>query len=101
MRGAIYIQLRNYSSCYLVVIIADEEFQYALITTIESTSTNMIIEEVAFLDSVRIHGDDPTLSIRDRVETQAAVNHRRPNELMEPAGNKVRTGCVSWTHNHR
>ncbi|THV06734.1 MED14-domain-containing protein [Dendrothele bispora CBS 962.96] len=95
MLGAVYIRLRSYTYHYLVVIIADEEFQYALITVAvmtESATTDMLITDVAFLDSVRIHGDDPTLSIRDKVETRAAMKTRRPDEVLEPGGSKPWTG---------
>ncbi|KAJ7502829.1 mediator complex subunit MED14-domain-containing protein [Mycena galericulata] len=60
-RGAVYIQLSNFPTHYLVLVINDEEFRYALITTRVLTGTmygNLVMEDIAWLDFGRIHGGD-------------------------------------------
>ncbi|KAF5386160.1 hypothetical protein D9615_002363 [Tricholomella constricta] len=59
--GTLYIQLSNFPSHYLVLVITDECFRYALITTrilTESMFSHMIMEDIAWLDFDRIHGED-------------------------------------------
>ncbi|KAF5370780.1 hypothetical protein D9758_002136 [Tetrapyrgos nigripes] len=94
--GAVYIRLQSYQAHYLVIIIENEQFQYALITTSvipDSATTDMVIDDVAFLDPVRIHGDDPTISIRDNVDTKGASKRKKPVELAgEPQRSPPRTG---------
>ncbi|KAJ7078861.1 mediator complex subunit MED14-domain-containing protein [Mycena belliarum] len=60
-RGAVYIQLANFPNHYLVLVITDEEFKYALITTRVLAGTmygNLVMEDIAWLDFNRIHGGD-------------------------------------------
>ncbi|KAF8070340.1 mediator complex subunit MED14-domain-containing protein [Lyophyllum atratum] len=60
-RGTLYIQLSNFPNHYLVLVITDERFRYALITTrilTESMFSHMIMEDIAWLDFDRIHGED-------------------------------------------
>src|SRR5277367_1881673 len=58
-RGMLYIQLSNSPKHYLVIVITDDEFRYALIsvnTQPNSTSGELIMEDIAWLDLRRIHG---------------------------------------------
>ncbi|KAG6886292.1 hypothetical protein C0993_006702 [Termitomyces sp. T159_Od127] len=60
-QGTLYIQLSNFPSHYLVLVITDERFRYALITTriiSESMYADMIMEDIAWLDFDRIHSED-------------------------------------------
>ncbi|KAG6920079.1 hypothetical protein DXG01_010147 [Tephrocybe rancida] len=64
-RGTLYIQLSNFPNHYLVLVITDERFRYALITTrimTESMYTDMIMEDIAWLDFDRIHGEEIVIS---------------------------------------
>src|SRR6267378_5882221 len=57
-RGTLYIQLSNFPNHYLVLVVTDERFQYALITTTvlnESMFGGMTLEDIAWLDFDRIH----------------------------------------------
>ncbi|KAF9268802.1 MED14-domain-containing protein [Marasmius fiardii PR-910] len=57
-QGTLYIQLQNYPSHYLVIVVAFDEFRYALITTTvlpDSMCANMVMEDIAWLDFNRIH----------------------------------------------
>ncbi|KAJ6497836.1 mediator complex subunit MED14-domain-containing protein [Mycena sanguinolenta] len=64
-RGAVYIQLSNFPNHYLVLVITDKEFRYALITTAVLPGTmygNLVMEDIAWLDFDRIHGGDITIA---------------------------------------
>ncbi|KAG5652470.1 hypothetical protein H0H81_004878 [Sphagnurus paluster] len=64
-RGTLFIQLSNFPNHYLVLVITDERFRYALITTrvlTESMFSNMVMEDIAWLDFERIHGEDVVIS---------------------------------------
>lgn len=59
-RGMMYIQLANFPTHYLVLVLTDEEFRYALISTKMLSDTmfgNMIMEDIGWLDVRRIRGD--------------------------------------------
>lgn len=59
-RGTMYIQLANFPTHYLVLVLTDEEFRYALISTKMLSDTmfgNMIMEDIGWLDVRRIRGD--------------------------------------------
>ncbi|KAM6502426.1 Mediator complex subunit MED14 domain containing protein [Amanita muscaria] len=56
-RGTLYIQLANFPDHYLVLVITDEKFRYALITTkvlTDSIYPTMVMEDIAWLDLDRI-----------------------------------------------
>jgi mediator of RNA polymerase II transcription subunit 14 len=58
-RGMLYIQLSNSPKHYLVIVITDDEFRYALISVNaqpNSTTGGLIMEDIAWLDLRRIHG---------------------------------------------
>ncbi|KAI0633692.1 MED14-domain-containing protein [Trametes polyzona] len=60
-RGTLYIQLANFPSHYLVLVITDNEYRYALINVKvqrETMYNNMIMEDIGWLDVKRIHGGD-------------------------------------------
>ncbi|RDB24861.1 Mediator of RNA polymerase II transcription subunit 14 [Hypsizygus marmoreus] len=64
-RGTLYIQLSNFPNHYLVLVITDERFRYALITTrvlSESMFSHMVMEDIAWLDFDRIHGEDVVIT---------------------------------------
>ena len=57
-RGSLFIQLTNFPNHYLVVVVTDERFKYALITTkaIEGHMfAMMVLEDIAWLDFDRLH----------------------------------------------
>jgi hypothetical protein len=60
-RGMLYIQLSNFPKHYLVIVVTDDEFRYALISVNvlpDSTYQSMVMEDIAWLDLRRIHGED-------------------------------------------
>lgn len=67
--GAMYIQLARFPTHYLVLVITEEDFRYALISVKVLSDTmfgNMIMEDIGWLDVRRIRGDR-------RVGTSGAV----------------------------
>lgn len=79
-----YVQLESHPTHYLVIIITDEEFRYALINTevMADTLTNsMVMGDIAWLDFSRIKSDDLTITVRtDRVDPHIAMKRRRSEE---------------------
>lgn len=61
LRGALYIQLASFPSHYLVLVLTEEEFRFALISVTVLTETphaNLIMGDIGWLDVNRIHGGD-------------------------------------------
>ncbi|KAG6333415.1 hypothetical protein ID866_5677 [Astraeus odoratus] len=59
-RGTMYIQLARFPTHYLVLVITEEDFRYALISVKVLADTmfgNMIMEDIGWLDVRRIRGD--------------------------------------------
>ncbi|KAF7375946.1 Mediator of RNA polymerase II transcription subunit 14 [Mycena sanguinolenta] len=78
-RGAIYIQLSNFPNHYLVLVITDKEFRYALITTAVLPGTmygNLVMEDIAWLDFDRIHGGDITIAAHSDPPSRPPPNAR-------------------------
>lgn len=72
-RGTLYIQLCNFPNHYLVLVITDDRFRYALITTrllSETMYSNMIMEDIAWLDFSRIHCEEPAIPGHTRIGTK-------------------------------
>lgn len=60
-RGMLYIQLSSFPMHYLVVVITDQDFRYALISAqiVPGTMyTEMLMGDIGWLDVSRIHGGD-------------------------------------------
>ncbi|KAI6045803.1 mediator complex subunit MED14-domain-containing protein [Pisolithus marmoratus] len=69
-RGTIYIQLARFPSHYLVLVITEEDFRYALISVkvlTDSMFANMIMEDIGWLDVRRIRGDRGLRTPREAV----------------------------------
>lgn len=84
-RSTLFIQLANFPDHYLVIVITDERFKYALITTkgMEGPMiATMVLEDIAWIDSDRIHlagtfggsaNAKPNVSLKLK---QAAIGYR-------------------------
>ena len=58
-RGMLYIQLSSFPMHYLVVVITDQDFRYALISAQivpGAMYTEMLMGDIGWLDVSRIHG---------------------------------------------
>lgn len=81
-RGSLFIQLTNFPDHYLVIIITDERFKYALITTKDAKGAmipTMTLEDIAWIDSERIHQTAAKANAKANVSLklkQPAVGHR-------------------------
>ncbi|EMD37772.1 hypothetical protein CERSUDRAFT_73593 [Gelatoporia subvermispora B] len=67
-RGTLYIQLSRFPNHYLVLVITDEDFRYALISVkvlSETVHANMIMEDIGWLDVRRIHGDELAIHLQN------------------------------------
>lgn len=61
MRASVFIQLTYFPTHYLVVVITDEEFRYALIETTIVTDAiyaSSTMDDIGWLDVHRLLGDD-------------------------------------------
>ncbi|KAJ6602180.1 mediator complex subunit MED14-domain-containing protein [Mycena sp. CBHHK59/15] len=79
-RGAVYIQLSNFPHHYLALVINDEEFRYALITTRVLTGTmygNLVMENVSWLDFDRIHGGDIVVTAQSEATPKFGIESQR------------------------
>ncbi|KAF7315273.1 Mediator of RNA polymerase II transcription subunit 14 [Mycena indigotica] len=58
-RGAVFVKLANFPTHYLVLVIDDIDFRYALISTeveLDSPFSNLLMRDVAWLDIDRLRG---------------------------------------------
>jgi mediator of RNA polymerase II transcription subunit 14 len=93
-RGTLYIQLSNFPTHYLVLVITDEEFRYALITAkvlTESMYANMVMEDIAWLDFRRIHGEDIIITARQDL-SDPRLGMKRQRDVADDSGRKTGRG---------
>ncbi|OAX41796.1 MED14-domain-containing protein [Rhizopogon vinicolor AM-OR11-026] len=91
-RGMMYIQLANFPTHYLVLVLTDEEFRYALISTKMLSDTmfgNMIMEDIGWLEVRRIRGDRNAGTVMDEVvvsslSLDARVGQKRKRDGIPP-----------------
>ena len=87
-----YIQLANFPTHYLVLVLTDEEFRYALISTKMLSDTmfgNMIMEDIGWLEVRRIRGDRNAGTVMDEVvvsslSLDARVGQKRKRDGIPP-----------------
>ncbi|KAL6308200.1 MED14-domain-containing protein [Sparassis latifolia] len=71
--GILYIQLSSFPNHYLVLVITDDDFRYALIsvkTLSDTMYANTIMEDIGWLDVHRIHGEDVVITSHGRGDEQ-------------------------------
>ncbi|KAH0826875.1 mediator complex subunit MED14-domain-containing protein [Lanmaoa asiatica] len=93
-RGMMYIKLSNFPTHYLVLVITEEDFRYALISVkvlSDSMYGNMIMEDIGWLDVRRIRGDmgPSEVAIGPRVE-DPRVGPKRKRAVASLAHNTLR-----------
>jgi mediator of RNA polymerase II transcription subunit 14 len=75
-----------------VLVVTDERFQYALITTrilTESMYANMVLEDIAWLDVSRIHEDPVVNANPDKTTARVNINRKlEVHDQMEEGSNK-------------
>ena len=80
VQGMLYVQLSNFPSHYLVLVIADQDFRYALINTSEvenSMTHNLTMDSIDWLDVRRIHRD---VSIQSSAGPEPVVGQKRKRD---------------------
>ncbi len=86
-RATLYIQLSNFPSHYLVLVITDEDFRYALISVKVHADTmyaEMTMEDIGWLDVQRIHGQGVVVKPRPGMETaEVGTGQKRKRGLFD------------------
>ena len=75
-RGTLYIQLSTFPNHYLVLVITDDDFRYALISAqvlADSIYANMIMGDIAWLDVRRIRGENEVF-INECLEEEFSIS---------------------------
>lgn len=88
-RGMLYIQLAKFPSHYLVLVITDEDFRYALISVEVLPNTmfhNMVMKDIGWLDVRRVHGDEIVVTHRNSDNQDVAAGQKRKRDVIDEAG---------------
>jgi hypothetical protein len=91
-RGWLYIQLSNFPSHYLVLVIADDEFRYALISVevlSETMYANLIMKDIGWLDIRRIHGENVVVPTQPE-QPEARTGQKRKRDIGDEGKEKGR-----------
>ncbi|KIP06411.1 hypothetical protein PHLGIDRAFT_460187 [Phlebiopsis gigantea 11061_1 CR5-6] len=81
--GLLYVQLANFPTHYLVLVITDQDFRYALVSANvlpEAMYPELIMEDIGWLDVRRIHGDEVIIT------PDAVLSGQVPHRVMDSAG---------------
>ncbi|KAI0768733.1 MED14-domain-containing protein [Trametes elegans] len=88
-RGTLYIQLANFPTHYLVLVITDNDYRYALINVKvqrETIYNSMVMEDIGWLNVRRIHGDDFTVEAGIGPEPVVGQKRKRADGLPASQG---------------
>lgn len=94
-RSWLYIQLASFPSHYLVLVITDEEFRFALISVEVRPETlygNLIMKDIGWLDIRRIHGDgrDVTNVVPSVAGAEAGSGEKRKRDGKDEGRDKIK-----------
>ena len=85
IRGYVYIQLANFPDHYLVVIITDDQFRFALITTEMSQNLpypRMLIMDICWLVYDRLRQESLAMArVRDTLNPDVRIGMKKKREL--------------------
>lgn len=93
---SLFIQLSNFPSHYLVLVVAEERFKYALITAkpIQNAPfTTMVMEDIAWLDFDRIR--EAAFPSAPHSNSQANIKHDEIGDQALPVDQTDKTGSPS------
>ena len=88
-----YIKLSNFPSHYLILVITEEDFRYALISVKvlqDSMYGNMIMEDIGWLDVRRIRGKEGSEVVVGSREEDPQVGQKRKRDVSLSADNTLR-----------
>ncbi|KAF9453911.1 MED14-domain-containing protein [Macrolepiota fuliginosa MF-IS2] len=84
-RGYLFIQLANFPNHYLVIVITDERFRFALITTStnrDALFAHMVLEDIAWLNYDRIHQETLAVSkVTESLNPDVRLGMKRKREV--------------------
>lgn len=84
VRGTLYIQLANFPKNYLVLVVGDDDFRYALITVellAGTMYTELAMKDVAWVMVDRMHGEIDVTPVAGPEEGMAmALGRKRPGQ---------------------
>ncbi|KAI0940563.1 hypothetical protein AcW1_003726 [Taiwanofungus camphoratus] len=89
IQSLLYIQLSRFADNYLVLVITEDDFRYALITAKVLPDTmfrEMVMEDIAWLDVRRIHGDGVIVSQHDGIFKGIKAGQKRKRETSDDMG---------------
>lgn len=89
VRGTLFIQLSSFPNHYLVLVIMDMEFRYALISVTVASDTmfaNMVMEDIGWLDVTRIHGGEDVVVTSHTDHPDLIPGQKRKRDLNDDAG---------------
>ncbi|RDX48026.1 MED14-domain-containing protein [Lentinus brumalis] len=87
-QGTLYIQLGNFPMHYLVLVITDQDFRYALINVKEvesSVNHDLKMEDIGWLNVRRIHGGDVTVEAGTGPEAIVGQKRKRDEGMAHAA----------------
>ncbi|KAI0829900.1 MED14-domain-containing protein [Trametes gibbosa] len=93
-RGTLYIQLANFPSHYLVLVITDTQYRYALINVKVQRDTmynNLVMEDIAWLNAQRINGDDYSVGVGPGPEPLVGQKRKREDAIVAAPGEQYST----------
>jgi mediator of RNA polymerase II transcription subunit 14 len=94
-RGWLYIQLSNFPSHYLVLVIADDEFRYALISVETPPDTiygNFIMKDIGWLDIRRLHGENVVVPAQPEQPDSRTTGQKRKRDVGDEGKEKGKPG---------
>lgn len=104
-RASLFIQLHHFRSHYLVLVVADEEFKYALVSVknrMEAGNLCMILDDIGWLDVKRVRGSFRVgLGLQDDGEIDSpdvvvGVKRKAADELGRGSAKEKRYGLSSF-----
>jgi mediator of RNA polymerase II transcription subunit 14 len=78
-RAHLFVQLRNFPTHYLVIVIADDGFKFALVSVksvVENARTYMVMDDIGWLDVARIRGNEIRVQL-SQFEDRSEVGMKR------------------------
>ena len=83
-RGSLFIQLATFPYHYLVLVITDQDFRYALISAKEvehSLNRDLVMEDIGWLNVRRIHGEEVVVEAAAGPEPVTGQKRKRDEGL--------------------
>ncbi|PCH43924.1 MED14-domain-containing protein [Wolfiporia cocos MD-104 SS10] len=88
-RGLLYIQLAKFPSHYLVIVITEEDFRYALISAevLEDIPFHkMVMKDIGWLDVHRVHGHEIVVTPRIGGDDDVVAGQKRKRDMADDLG---------------